>query len=118
MSNAVKEVFEHVNVPVEFDEYKVSGETGPDETDFKLALNSLRRNKVGLKGILYTPQERSGHTSWNVALRQQLDIYASVTLCKSLPGLPTRHKDVDFVVIRENTEGEYSGPSHRRVCDS
>jgi len=113
VSNAVKEVFEHVNVPVEFDEYKVSGETGPDETDFKLALNSLRRNKVGLKGILYTPQERSGHTSWNVALRQQLDIYASISLCKSLPGLPTRHKDVDFVVIRENTEGEYSGLEHR-----
>lgn len=46
-------------------------------------------------------------------MRQQLDIYASLVLCKSLPGFPTRHKDVDFVIIRENTEGEYSGLEHQ-----
>lgn len=46
-------------------------------------------------------------------MRQQLDIYSSVVLCKSLPGYPTRHKDVDFVIIRENTEGEYSGLEHQ-----
>lgn len=76
-------------------------------------MDSLRRNKVGLKGILYTPVERSEHTSWNVAMRQQLDIYASVVLCKSVPGVPTRHRDVDFAIIRENTEGEYSGLEHQ-----
>merc|ERR1711939_38443 len=79
----------------------------------KEIMDSLRRNKVGLKGILYTPVERSGHTSWNVAMRQQLDIYASVVLCKSVPGFPTRHRDVDFAIIRENTEGEYSGLEHQ-----
>jgi isocitrate/isopropylmalate dehydrogenase len=95
----------------------------------------MRRNKVGLKGwflfhtsprkcsaihdwnddtgILYTPVERSGHTSWNVAMRQQLDIYASLVLCKSVPGFPTRHSNVDFAIIRENTEGEYSGLEHQ-----
>jgi len=46
-------------------------------------------------------------------MRQQLDIYASVVLCKSLPGVPTRHSDVDFAIIRENTEGEYSGLEHQ-----
>jgi len=46
-------------------------------------------------------------------MRQQLDIYASVVLCKSIPGFPTRHKDVDFAIIRENTEGEYSGLEHQ-----
>lgn len=46
-------------------------------------------------------------------MRQQLDIYASVVLCKSLPGFPTRHNDVDFAIIRENTEGEYSGLEHQ-----
>jgi isocitrate dehydrogenase (NAD+) len=45
-------------------------------------------------------------------MRQQLDIYASVVLCKSVPGVPTRHRDVDFAIIRENTEGEYSGLEH------
>lgn len=46
-------------------------------------------------------------------MRQQLDIYAQVALCKTLPGFATRHKDVDFAIIRENTEGEYSGLEHQ-----
>jgi len=45
-------------------------------------------------------------------MRQQLDIYASVVLCKSVEGVPSRHKNVDFAIIRENTEGEYSGLEH------
>lgn len=45
-------------------------------------------------------------------MRQRLDIYASLTLCKTLPGFPTRHKNVDIVIVRENTEGEYSGLEH------
>ncbi len=64
-------------------------------------------------GILFTPISQTGHVSWNVAMRQQLDIYASVVLCKSLPGFPTRHSNVDFAIIRENTEGEYSGLEHQ-----
>ena len=46
-------------------------------------------------------------------MRQQLDIYASVVLCKSIKGVPTRHNNVDFAIIRENTEGEYSGLEHQ-----
>ncbi|KDN47478.1 hypothetical protein RSAG8_03618, partial [Rhizoctonia solani AG-8 WAC10335] len=53
------------------------------------------------------------HNSWNVAMRQQLDIYASVVLCKSIRGFPTRHNNVDFAIIRENTEGEYAGLEHQ-----
>jgi Isocitrate/isopropylmalate dehydrogenase len=68
---------------------------------------------VHCAGILFTPISQSGHISWNVAMRQQLDIYASVVLCKSLPGFPTRHSNVDFAIIRENTEGEYSGLEHQ-----
>ena len=46
-------------------------------------------------------------------MRQRLDIYASVVLCKSVSGFPTRHSNVDFAIIRENTEGEYSGLEHQ-----
>jgi isocitrate dehydrogenase (NAD+) len=66
-------------------------------------------------GILYTPVERSGHQSFNVALRQELDIYASVVLIKNMPGYITRHSNVDMCIIRENTEGEYSGLEHQSV---
>ncbi|CEQ42992.1 SPOSA6832_04886 [Sporobolomyces salmonicolor] len=99
ITESVEEIFEHTNVPVEFEKYNISGNTPEDAALFKRSMDSLRRNKVGLKGILYTPVERSGHTSWNVAMRQQLDIYASVVLCKSVPGFPTRHRDVDFAII-------------------
>jgi isocitrate dehydrogenase (NAD+) len=130
ITESVKEIFESVNAPIEWDQYDVSGMSSSGEALFKQAMESLKRNKVGLKGpspispvslhrvncrigILFTPISKSGHISWNVAMRQQLDIYASVVLCKSLPGVPTRHSDVDFAIIRENTEGEYSGLEHQ-----
>ncbi|KAG8898175.1 isocitrate dehydrogenase (NAD(+)) idh1 [Tulasnella sp. 403] len=113
ITDSVKEIFEHVNAPIEWEQYDVSGETSDGEAMFKQALESLQRNRVGLKGILYTPIDQHGHNSWNVAMRQQLDIYASVVLCKSLKGFPTRHANVDFAIIRENTEGEYSGLEHQ-----
>jgi isocitrate dehydrogenase (NAD+) len=113
ITDSVKEIFESVNAPIEWEQYDVSGVSSSGEALFKQAMESLKRNKVGLKGILFTPISQSGHISWNVAMRQQLDIYASVVLCKSLPGVPTRHSDVDFAIIRENTEGEYSGLEHQ-----
>ncbi|EKM59226.1 uncharacterized protein PHACADRAFT_113604 [Phanerochaete carnosa HHB-10118-sp] len=113
ITDSVKEIFEHVNAPIEWEQYNVSGMSSDGEQLFKQALESLKRNRVGLKGILFTPISQTGHVSWNVAMRQQLDIYASVVLCKSLPGFPTRHSNVDFAIIRENTEGEYSGLEHQ-----
>ncbi|EIN10454.1 hypothetical protein PUNSTDRAFT_64676 [Punctularia strigosozonata HHB-11173 SS5] len=114
ITDSVKEIFEHVNAPIEWEQYNVSGVSSAGEDLFKQAMESLKRNRVGLKaGILFTPISSSGHVSWNVAMRQQLDIYASVVLCKSLPGVPTRHSNVDFAIIRENTEGEYSGLEHQ-----
>lgn len=47
--------------------------------------------------------------------RVQLDLFANVVYCRSVPGISTRHKDIDIVVIRENTEGEYSGLEHEGV---
>jgi len=113
ITDSVKEIFDHVNAPIEWEQYDVSGMSSSGEALFKQAMESLKRNRVGLKGILFTPISQSGHISWNVAMRQQLDIYASVVLCKSLPGFPTRHSNVDFAIIRENTEGEYSGLEHQ-----
>lgn len=47
--------------------------------------------------------------------RVELDLFANVVHCKSIPGIDTVHKDIDIVVIRENTEGEYSGLEHEGV---
>lgn len=115
ITNSVKEIFEHTNAPIEFEEFNVSGEASEDQSVFHRSMDSLCRNRVGLKGVFYTSPEDKGHPSWNVAMRQQLDIYASISLCKSVKGYPTRHRDVDFAIIRENTEGEYSGLEHSSV---
>lgn len=105
-------------MPVEWEQVNVSGvETGNVNSEDLLreSIASLKRNKLGLKGILHTPVERSGHKSFNVALRQELDIYASIVLLKNIPGYETRHKNVDICIVRENTEGEYSGLEHQSV---
>jgi isocitrate dehydrogenase (NAD+) len=118
VAESVKTIFKADNVPVEFEQVDVSGvDTGDKHSEelFQESISSLRRNKLGLKGILHTPVERSGHQSFNVALRQELDIYASIVLIKNIPGYKTRHSNVDLCIIRENTEGEYSGLEHQSV---
>ncbi len=71
-------------------------------------LESIRKNKVALKGPVTTPVG-SGFRSVNVALRKNLDLYACLRPCKTYPGIPSPFKDVDIVVVRENTEDLYSG---------
>ena len=72
------------------------------------ALESIKRNKVAIKGPVTTPIG-SGFRSVNVALRKQLDLYACLRLCRTYAGVHTPYKNVDIVVVRENTEGLYSG---------
>ncbi len=71
-------------------------------------LESIRKNKVALKGPVTTPVG-SGFRSVNVALRKELDLYACVRPCKIYPGIPSLYKDVDIVIVRENTEDLYAG---------
>ncbi|KAI0854135.1 isocitrate dehydrogenase subunit 1 [Daldinia vernicosa] len=119
VAESVKTVFKADSVPIDWEQVDVSGvesgSPGSLEEMFRESVASLKRNKLALKGILHTPISRSGHQSFNVALRQELDIYASISLIKNIPGYNTRHKDVDLCIIRENTEGEYSGLEHQSV---
>ena len=79
------------------------GDLLPGET-----LEAIRASRVAIKGPITTPVG-SGFRSINVALRQELDLFAAVRPARSLPGVPTRHGPVDLVVIRENTEDLYRG---------
>jgi isocitrate dehydrogenase (NAD+) len=74
-------------------------------------LELIRRYRVALKGPCTTPVGQ-GFRSINVRLRKELDLYASVRPVRSLPGVRVPYKDVDLVVVRENTEGLYSGLEH------
>jgi isocitrate dehydrogenase (NAD+) len=75
----------------------------PDEV-----LESIRRNKVALKGPITTPIGK-GFRSVNVAMRKELDLYACVRPCKYYQGIRSKYQDVDLVVVRENTEDLYAG---------
>ena len=75
-------------------------------------LNAVRSTGLALKGPITTPVA-GGFKSANVLLRQALDLYACVRPVKSIPGLVTRYEGVDLVLVRENTEGLYSGLEHR-----
>ncbi|CAH1758939.1 13133_t:CDS:10 [Entrophospora sp. SA101] len=104
IAESVKTVFKEAEVPIEWEQYNVTGYTEDSDLLFQQSMESLRRNKVALK---------DDHPSFNVAMRKYLDIYASLVLINNIKGYPTRHKDVDFVIIRENTEGEYAGLEHQ-----
>ena len=74
-------------------------------------VGAVKRAGVALKGPITTPIG-SGFRSVNVQLRQDLDLYANFRPARSLPGVPSRFENVDLIVIRENTEGLYSGLEH------
>ncbi|HEY6552394.1 MAG TPA: isocitrate dehydrogenase (NAD(+)) [Vicinamibacteria bacterium] len=74
-------------------------------------LESIRRNKLALKGPTETPVG-IGHRSVNVELRKTLDLYANLRPVRTLPGVKSRYDGVDLIVVRENTEDLYSGLEH------
>ena len=71
-------------------------------------IDSIKRNKVGLKGPI-TTQLGKGFRSVNVGLRQALNLYANVRPCKTYKGVRSKYEGIDIVIVRENTEGMYSG---------
>ncbi len=82
------------------------GTTIPNAT-----IESIKKNKVALKGPLTTPIGK-GFTSVNVGLRKSLDLYANVRPVKALPNVPCRNPELDLVIVRENTEDLYAGLEH------
>ena len=80
-------------------------------------VNSFKKNKIGLKGVLTTPALSEGGDleSMNQKIRLKLDLFAHVVRIKSMPGLKLRYNNIDFIVIREQTEGEYSALEHESV---
>jgi isocitrate dehydrogenase (NAD+) len=76
-----------------------------------VVLESIRANKVALKGPITTPVG-TGFRSVNVAIRKALDLYANLRPARSMQGVHSLYEDVDLVVVRENTEGLYAGIEH------
>ncbi|XP_062903287.1 isocitrate dehydrogenase [NAD] subunit beta, mitochondrial isoform X1 [Mobula hypostoma] len=117
LMHIVKEVFKAAEVPVVFDEHHVSEvQNLASEQKLEQVLDSMKTNRVAIKGKIHTPMEYKGElSSYEMKLRKKLDLFANVVHVKSLPGFPTRHNNLDLVIIREQTEGEYSSLEHQSV---
>ncbi len=110
IADSVKKIFEKAGADIQWHE-EVAGVTAlargkdvmPNET-----LEAIEHYKLALKGPCSTPVGE-GFRSVNVSLRKRLNLYAAVRPVKSIPGVPTRFENVDIIIIRENTEGLYSG---------
>jgi isocitrate dehydrogenase (NAD+) len=91
------------------DAYEKYGEYIPKDLN-----DAIERNKIALKGPITTPIG-GGFASINVTLRKRFELYANFRPIRNLPHIPTRYPDVDLIIVRENTEGLYSGIEHEVV---
>jgi isocitrate dehydrogenase (NAD+) len=110
ITEAVLRVFEAADAGISWERHEAGikaiethGEVLPQET-----VKAIRQHKVALKGPCTTPVGK-GFSSVNVLLRKTFNLYAAVRPVRSLPSVKTRYDDVDLIIIRENTEGLYSG---------
>jgi len=113
---ATVRIIEATGVDVEWETHIIGaqalekfGETLP-----AAATDSIKKNKVALKGPLMTPIGK-GFTSVNVGLRKTLDLYANVRPIRALPNIPCKYPNLDLVIVRENTEDLYAGLEHTVV---
>ena len=116
VTEAVLRVFAAAGVDVEWERYD-AGVAAFQRYKVSLPaelLESIKRNKVALKGPVTTPIGE-GIPSVNVGLRKALDLYANLRPVRNLPGVPSRFSGVDLVIVRENTEDLYSGLEHEVV---
>ena len=113
VSSAVVRIIEATGIAIKWETHYAGaqalekfGSTLPEEL-----LESIKRNRVALKGPITTPIGK-GFTSVNVGLRKALDLYANLRPVRALPNVPARYPELDLVVVRENTEDLYAGIEH------
>ncbi len=113
---AVRKILEATGVKIEWEEVAARPVADRRANQFMNTelVESVRRNKVALKGPIATPVAE-GPPSINVALRKTLELYANLRPVKSIPGVKSLFEDVDVVIVRENTEDLYAGLEHQIV---
>lgn len=115
---AVKNVLSAISVPIEFEEFFLSEINPSMSVPLETVVESIKSNGIALKGILSSPaiSSISGELeTLNMKIRKQLDLFANVVHIRSMAGFKTKHPNLDFYVIREQTEGEYSALEHASV---
>ena len=120
LTDCVERVVDVLKAPLIFEKFDSISGANSDGTPVEEVPNdlieSLKRNKVCIKGTLWAKlyEQNTNTQSLNVLLRKELDLYVNLVHCFSIPGVETRHGEtpLDITIVRENTEGEYSGLEH------
>jgi len=116
VTQAAVRILEATGVKFEWETFAAGAEAFEKYHEYipKDLIDSIERTHVGLKGPVTTPVG-GGFASINVELRKRFELYANFRPIRNLPHIPTRYPDVDLIIIRENTEGLYSGIEHEVV---
>jgi isocitrate dehydrogenase (NAD+) len=116
VTDAVVRILEATGVKFAWERYAAGAEAFEKYEEYipKELYESIERTKLALKGPVTTPIG-GGFTSINVTLRKKFELYVNFRPIKNLPGLETRYPNVDLIIVRENTEGEYVGLEHEVV---
>lgn len=116
VTQAAVRILEATGLKFEWDTYQAGAEAYEKYREYipKELIRSIERTRVALKGPVTTPVG-GGFASINVELRKRFELYANFRPIRNLPHIPTRYPDVDLIIIRENTEGLYSGIEHEVV---
>jgi len=116
VTQATVRILEATGVKFEWESFQVGSAAYEKFGEYipKELIESIERTRIGLKGPVTTPVG-GGFPSINVALRKRFELYANFRPIRNLPHIPTRYPDVDLIIVRENTEGLYSGLEHEVV---
>src|SRR5205085_1990111 len=116
VTNAVIRILEATGVKFEWERFAAGAEAFEKYKEYipKELHESIERTRVGLKGPVTTPIG-GGFSSINVELRKRFELFANFRPIRNMPHIPTRYPDIDLIVVRENTEGLYSGIEHEVV---
>ena len=116
VTGATVRILEATGIKFEWESFEAGAEAYEKYHEYipKELVESIERTHVGLKGPVTTPIG-GGFASINVELRKRFELYANFRPIRNLPHIPTRYPDVDLIIIRENTEGLYSGIEHEVV---
>lgn len=114
MMGHVSNVFREVGAPIDFETVQLDPTTD-NYDDLYNAISSVKRNGCAIKGNIESRMNQPHIKSRNVEMRNELDLFVNVLHCKSVEGIKTRHDDVDVVVVRQNTQGEYAMLEHENV---
>ena len=116
VTGATVRILEATGIKFEWETFEAGAEAYEKYHEYipKELIHSIERTHVALKGPVTTPIG-GGFASINVELRKMFELYANFRPIRNLPHIPTRYPDVDLIIIRENTEGLYSGIEHEVV---